>query len=184
MDLKVLRPLGKFDATYFLPVIARLSSTYLEVSNDKKDEVFSYFYISLSDKLGLIALGVSALGKKRHRVEVARRLVFGSVVASFEGRKDILYPEQSKKNALFRVLDSSLPWWTERDSWGRWTSASPGPKHAAPIPKLDTDTQLCFATTRSQTETTDTISLSQVIQSLADNANGESSQKRVSIVAL
>ncbi len=45
VDLKALRPLGKFDATYFLPVIARLSSTYLEVSNDKKDEVSSYFSI-------------------------------------------------------------------------------------------------------------------------------------------
>ena len=82
----------------------------------------------LNYKLGITALGVSALGKKRHRVEVARRLVFGSVVASFESRKDVLYPEESKKNALFRVLDCSLPWWTERDSWGRWTSTSSGPK--------------------------------------------------------
>jgi hypothetical protein len=39
IDVKVLRLLGKFDANYFLPVIARLSSTYLEVSKDKKDEV-------------------------------------------------------------------------------------------------------------------------------------------------
>ena len=39
VDVKVLRPLGKFDATYFLPIIARLSSTYLEISKDKKDEV-------------------------------------------------------------------------------------------------------------------------------------------------
>ena len=40
MDVKVLRPLGKFDATYFLPIIARLSNTYLEVSKNKKDEVY------------------------------------------------------------------------------------------------------------------------------------------------
>lgn len=39
VDVTALRPLGKFDATYFLPVIARLSSTYLEVSKDKRDEV-------------------------------------------------------------------------------------------------------------------------------------------------
>lgn len=31
VDLEALAPLGKFDAAYFLPVIARLSNTYLEV---------------------------------------------------------------------------------------------------------------------------------------------------------
>ena len=152
----------------------------------KKTRYLVIFDRLLNDKLGIIALGVSALGKKRHRVEVARRLVFGSVVASFESRKDILYPEECKKNALFRVLDCSLPWWTERDSWGRWTSTSPGPKDSATIPKLDAAAQFCLATIKSQTETdaSSSMALSQVIQSLADNANGESSQKRVSIVAL
>lgn len=145
-----------------------------------------FFDQLLNDKLGIIALGVSALGKKRHRVEVARRLVFGSFVASFESRKDILYAGESKKNALFRVLDRSLPWWTERDSWGRWASASPGPKDSASISKLDADTQLCLATMNSQSEidTSSSMALSRAIQSLADNANAESSQKRVSIVAL
>ena len=39
VDLRVLRSLGKFDANYFLPVVARLSSTYLEVQKDKTDQV-------------------------------------------------------------------------------------------------------------------------------------------------
>jgi hypothetical protein len=43
VDVTALRALGKFDATYFLPVIARLSSTYLEVSKNQKDEVFIIF---------------------------------------------------------------------------------------------------------------------------------------------
>jgi len=68
---------------------------------------------------------VSALGKKRHRVDVARRLIVGSLVASFEKQKTILYSaNQSTENVLFRVLDSSLPWWTERDSWARWSTTS------------------------------------------------------------
>ena len=39
VDLKELRSLGKFDAGYFLPVIARLSNTYLEPLKGKADEV-------------------------------------------------------------------------------------------------------------------------------------------------
>ena len=74
-------------------------------------------------QLGLVALGISALGKKRHRVEIARQLVVGSLVGNFEKHKDILYPaDDTTGNALLRVLDSSLPWWTERDTWGRWTT--------------------------------------------------------------
>jgi|SRR5579859_3104098 len=73
-------------------------------------------------QLGLVALGISALGKKRHRVEIARQLVVGSLVGNFEKNKDIFYPaNDSVGNALLRVLDSSLSWWTERDTWGRWT---------------------------------------------------------------
>jgi hypothetical protein len=71
----------------------------------------------------LVALGISALGKKRHRVEIARQLVVGSLVGNFEKHKDILYPaDDTTGKALLRVLDSSLPWWTERDTWGRWTT--------------------------------------------------------------
>jgi hypothetical protein len=43
VDVTALRAHGKFDATYFLPVIARLSSTYLEVSKNQKDEVLITF---------------------------------------------------------------------------------------------------------------------------------------------
>jgi len=121
-----LEPLGKFDANYFLPAIARLSSTYLEIVPDSKDKViiFSGFAIDVK-QLDIISLGVSALGKKRHRVEIARRLIFGSLLASFENQKTVLYPtEHSRKEVLFRVLDRSLPWWADRDKWGRWTSTS------------------------------------------------------------
>jgi hypothetical protein len=58
---------------------------------------------------------------------MARRLVVGSIVGSFENQKSIIYPESSaSENVLFRVLDSSLPWWTERDDWGRWISIKRG----------------------------------------------------------
>ena len=40
VDLKPLRSLGKFDAAYFLPTIARLSNTFLEPLKEKSDEVF------------------------------------------------------------------------------------------------------------------------------------------------
>ena len=43
VDVTALRVLGKFDAPYFLPVIARLSSTYLEVSKNQRDEVSIVF---------------------------------------------------------------------------------------------------------------------------------------------
>ena len=46
VDLRVLQSLGKFDANYFLPVIARLSSTYLEIQKDKTDQVLSLSPIS------------------------------------------------------------------------------------------------------------------------------------------
>jgi hypothetical protein len=73
-----------------------------------------------------MALGISALGKKRHRVEIARRLVVGSFVAAHENHKDIYYEaDDTQGHALFRVLDTSLPWWTEKTSWGRWKKISP-----------------------------------------------------------
>jgi hypothetical protein len=49
VDLRVLQSLGKFDANYFLPVIARLSSTYLEIQKDKTDQVLP---LSISFLLG------------------------------------------------------------------------------------------------------------------------------------
>jgi hypothetical protein len=75
-------------------------------------------------------LGIAALGKKRHRVENSRRLIFGSMAATFESNKDIYVFDRDaqEKNAVIRVLDSSLPWWTERDRWGRWCASLPGPK--------------------------------------------------------
>ena len=39
VDLTALRALGRFDASYYLPVIARLSSTYIDVNREGKDEV-------------------------------------------------------------------------------------------------------------------------------------------------
>jgi hypothetical protein len=139
-------------------------------------------------KLGVTALGVSALGKKRHRVEVARRLVFGSFVSSHENQKDIFYPVlQSKGNVLFQVLDSSLPWWTERDSWGRWALASPGTEYSEAKYKWAHETQLCLAKIKSKNEATGTrliMSLSDAVHKLANDANAQSPQKQTRIVAL
>lgn len=133
-----------------------------------------------------MALGVSALGKKKHRVEVARRLVFGSVVASFETQKNILYPAALSKNALFRVLDSSLPWWTDRDPWGRWACASQGTKDSNYVPKLGLDSQFCLATD-SEDEVgvqLPTMAFSEAIQKLTSDPSGQSTTKRSSIIAM
>ena len=116
---------------------------------------------------------------------MARRLVYGSFVASFESRKQILYAaEQHNSNALFRVLDPSLPWWTERDSWARWTSTSSGRKESTTTLNLTASSQFSLARINPEAESPEsssTVSLSQAIQDLASDPNGESSKKRVSI---
>lgn len=126
-------------------------------------------------QLGLVALGISALGKKRHRVEIARQLVVGSLNGNFEKNKDIFYPvDDTAGNALLRVLDSSLPWWTERDTWGRWTKT----RAAENGLQMTTNSrfrgeslklQLASSNRHSQYENAvSTITFSQVIQQLLD----------------
>lgn len=41
LDLKALQPMGLFDANSLLPIIARLSNTYLEVAEQTANEVIS-----------------------------------------------------------------------------------------------------------------------------------------------
>jgi hypothetical protein len=190
VDLQVLQPLGKFDASYFLPVIARLSSTYLEVQKDKKDQAHFFFHHSgrlTVCQLGLIALGVSALGKKRHRVDVARRLIVGSLVASFEQQKEILYcPEQPERNVLFTILDSSLPWWAERDSWGRWTSTSA--RNSMTISGLGShDPTLLFASVNTsvhESSLPSILTLSEAITRLHSHDKNDGSQSRSRLTAM
>src|SRR5436190_14974344 len=119
---------------------------------------------------------------------MARRLVYGSFVASFESRKEILYAaEQHDSNAVFRVLDPSLPWWTERDSWARWISTVSAGKEPTTTSNLAPTSQFLLARTNPEDESpksSSTVSLSQAIQNLASDPNGESLKKRVSIIAL
>lgn len=168
-------------------MIARLSNTYLEVSKDRKDEVFLPF-VSRLTQLGIIALGISALGKKRHRVEIARQLVFGSLVASFETGKHILCPtNQMRGNVLFRILDSTLPWWAERDTWGRWSTASSN----ATAPKVESklcgaSKFLCLASKDQLGHAIDSLpvlTLTDAIHSLAENTEKTDSQRRSRIIA-
>jgi hypothetical protein len=186
----MLRALGKFDASYFLPVIARLSSTYIEVNPDSKDEV-CLFVSCLIVQLGLVALGISSLGKKRHRVEIARQLVIGSMVATHEAQKDILYPaEDSSKRALLQVLDPSLPWWTEKNAWSRWgnmssmeTVSNPTSESAIPLKYLPLYVASSNRQIRSPEGQSHT-SLTQVIEGLAHAPENTSAKRSSRILAL
>ena len=134
-----------------------------------------------------MALGVSALGKKRHRVDVARRLIVGSLVASFENQKNILYSaSQPTQNVLFRVMDSSLPWWTEKDSWGRWLSTSPKLKNDL-IKSAGDASKLQYATIDPQSESTalhSDLTLHQAILTLESSNQKNASQSRSRITAM
>jgi hypothetical protein len=71
-------------------------------------------------------LEISALGKKRHRVDFARQLTAGSLLKSFEANKDVAYVRGEREaNKLIQFLDPSLPWWSRRDRWARWTTPLP-----------------------------------------------------------
>jgi len=45
IDLKALQPMGIFDANSLLPIIARLSNTYLEIAEQTANEVISSWFI-------------------------------------------------------------------------------------------------------------------------------------------
>ena len=127
---------------------------------------------------------VTALGKKRHRVEMARRLVLGSVVGSFENQKNILYPHiDMQGNVLVKVLDSSLPWWTERDSWGRWSTAT---QKVNSLSLANEAFKVCNSISTGRIETVKSrsaMTLSDVVEALADS-KGESPVHHSRILAM
>jgi hypothetical protein len=139
-----------------------------------------------------MALGVSALGKKRHRVDIARRLVVGSLRASYEDKKDVYYQaDDSCGNALFRILDSSQPWWTEKDSWGRWKKVSTvdtATANSLPPLRLGRENfglRLASADGRvNHTISQPSLPLSQVIHNFTDNNHNHSKQGQVRILAM
>jgi hypothetical protein len=141
-----------------------------------------------------MALGISALGKKRHRVEIARRLVVGSLVAAHENQKDIYYQaDDTQGHALFRVLDTSLPWWTEKTSWGRWKKVSPaedskGDSLAPAALRLGKDSfgvHLASSEGRVNYSIDESPSLlSQVIPDFAGNSSKQSPQSQIRMVAM
>ena len=136
----------------------------------------------------MVALGISSLGKKRHRVEIARQLVVGSMVATHEAQKNILYPsEDTSKRALFQVLDPSLPWWTEKNAWSRWANMSslgtvsnlaPMPLKYLPLRVASSNRQIQSPEGQSNT------SLTQVIEALANAPENPSAKRSSRILAL
>jgi hypothetical protein len=139
----------------------------------------------------LVALGVSALGKKRHRVDIARRLVVGSLVGNFERRKQILYPaDDTAGKGLLRVLDSSLPWWTERDTWGRWTvkrALDNGLQAATSLPFFGESLKLQLARSDGHVEYKDpgsTMTLLQMIQQLLSDREQGGSKRQFRVTAM
>jgi hypothetical protein len=125
-------------------------------------------------------------------VEIARRLVVGSLRASFEQQKDIYYEsEDGQGNALFRVLDGSQPWWTEKDIWGRWKKVSLSENSAndsfAPIRLGKDNFGVRLASTNGQIDRSviqPSIPLSQVIYNFANDAKKETEQSQLRIVAM
>jgi hypothetical protein len=127
------------------------------------------------------------LGKKRHRVETARRLVFGSMVRSYESVKEIYAPTSDHADyGLFRVLDNSLPFWAHRDSWGRLSSVSSRSRNEPA--EADNDSILgTFApvkTVQNSSSASTAASLSDAVQDLARAREPTSNQKLSRIVAV
>jgi len=86
----------------------------------------SFFQFAKGIQIGPISLEISALGKKRHRLDFARQLVAGSLIRSFEPNKDMAsLCGERPSNKLIQFMDPSLPWWTKRDCWARWTTELP-----------------------------------------------------------
>jgi hypothetical protein len=127
------------------------------------------------------------LGKKRHRVENARRLVFGSMVRSHERLKEIYAPTSDHADyGLFRVLDSSLPFWAHRDAWGRLSSVSSRSRNEPA--EADNDSILGtftpIKTIADSMPTSTAASLPDAVQHLARAREATSDQKFSRIVAV
>jgi hypothetical protein len=137
-----------------------------------------------------MALGISALGKKRHRVEFARQLVVGCLLGNFEKYKEIFYPvNDTHGNALLRILDSSLPWWAERDTWGRWTtkhSVESEKKSATNIPVSGDGLKFTLASSDPMSKHEDMdlpMTLSQVVEMLLNDRQHSASNRQFCITA-
>jgi|SRR5579859_6931125 hypothetical protein len=137
-----------------------------------------------------MALGISALGKKRHRVEFARQLVVGCLLGNFEKHKEIFCPaDDTSGKALLRVLDSSLPWWAERDTWGRWTtkhSVESEMKSVTNIPVSANGPKFTLASSDRMSEYQDMdlpMTLSQVVEMLLNDRQNSASNRQFRITA-
>lgn len=137
-----------------------------------------------------MALGISALGKKRHRVEFARQLVVGCLLRNFEKYKKIFRPaDDTSEKALLRVLDSSLPWWAERDTWGRWTTkhfVESEMKSATNIPVSGNGLRVTLACSDRMPEHQDMdlpMTLSQVVEMLLNDRQNSASNRQFRITA-
>lgn len=137
-----------------------------------------------------MALGVSALGKKRHRVEFARQLVVGCLLGNFERDKEIFHPaDDTNGKALLRILDSSLPWWAERDTWGRWTtkrSVESELKSAINIPVSGESLKLKLTSSDRLSKYQDMdspMTLSQVVEMLLKERQNSNSNRQFSVTA-
>jgi hypothetical protein len=91
-------------------------------------------------------------------------------------------------NVLFRVLDSTLPWWAERDTWGRWSAVS----SYATVPKVESklcgmSKLLCLAPRDQLSHSLDLppgLTLMEAINSLAENTEGMGALGRSRIIAM
>jgi hypothetical protein len=124
-------------------------------------------------------------------VEIARQLVVGSMVATHEAQKDILYPaEDTSKRALFQVLDPSLPWWTEKNAWSRWANMSS--PSTVPNPASDSPISLKYlplhvASSNRQTQSPggqSNTSLTQVMEALTNVPENTAEKRSSRILAL
>jgi hypothetical protein len=130
------------------------------------------------------------LGKKKYRVETARRLVFGSMISSHEKSKTILFAPDQGRGALFRVLDPSLPFWAERDLWARWMNVSGheelliGQDGSSQVSFSDCLQRLLVAPQRRGDDVKQFISFEKAIQSLLFPQGSENKGTRRSVVAM
>jgi hypothetical protein len=110
------------------------------------------------------------------------------MVKSSESLKEIYAPTSDHADyGLFRVLDSSLPFWAHRDSWGRLSSVSSRSRNEPA--EADNDSILGTFTpiktiANSMSASTAAASLSDAVQYLARAHEATSNQKLSRIVAV
>ena len=95
-------------------------------------------------------------------------------MADYESNKDlyILDSAVKKRTAASQVLDPSLPWWTERDKWGRWANPFRDPNEAAAWEKAEESPLFRIASSNRHirdVEKVSAVTLSQILQSLSSD---------------